>query len=101
MFQFALVSSINKPTGVRNKTISGIDLIIANSIYENDFETAIIRPDIPDHFPGSYAFKLKRSMSSENHQKKIGIFINVQLMKVQRQQSNDYYAKFLGTQLKA
>ena len=68
-FQFGLVPTINKPTRVTNKTISAIDHIITNSIYNNDFKTAIIRTDISDHFPITYAFKLKSSMSSENRQK--------------------------------
>ena len=38
MFQFSLVPTINKPTRVTNKTISAIDDIITNSIYNNDFK---------------------------------------------------------------
>ena len=68
-FQFGLVPTINKPTRVTNKTISATDLIITNSIYNNDFKTAIIRTDISDQFPITQAFKLRSSMSSENHQK--------------------------------
>ena len=69
MFHFGLVPTINKPTRVTNKTISAIDHIIKNSIYNNDFKTAIIRTAISDHFPITYAFKLRSSMSSKNHQK--------------------------------
>ena len=36
------------------------------SIY--NFKTGIIKTDISDHFPIIYAFKLRSSMSSENHQ---------------------------------
>ena len=53
-----------------NKTISAIDHIITNSIYNNDFKTEKIKTDISDHFPIIYVFKLRSSMSSENHQKK-------------------------------
>ena len=70
MFQFGLVPTINKPTRVTNKTISAIDYIITNFIYNNDFKTAIIRTDISDHFPITYTFKLRSCMCSENHQKK-------------------------------
>ena len=52
-----------------NKTISAIDHIITNSIYNNDFKTGIIKKDISAHFPIIIAFKLRSSMSSENHQK--------------------------------
>ena len=69
MFQFGLVPTINKSTRVTNETISAIDHIIISSIYNNDFKTAIIRTDISDHFPITYAFKLRSSLSSENHQK--------------------------------
>ena len=36
MFQFGLVPTINKPTRVTNKTISAIDHIVTNSIYNNN-----------------------------------------------------------------
>ena len=67
MFQFVLVPTINKPTRRTNKAIFAIDHIIANTVYNNNFNTAIIRTDISDHFPITYAFKLRSSMSSENH----------------------------------
>ena len=51
MFQFRLVSIINKPTGLTNKTISSIDHIITNSVFNIDFKTVIIRTNISDHFP--------------------------------------------------
>ena len=38
MFQFGLVPIINKPTRVTNRTISAIDHIIPNSIYNNNFK---------------------------------------------------------------
>ena len=69
MFQFGSAPAINKPTRVINRTIYAIDHIITNSIYNNDFKTAIIRTDISDQFPITQAFKLRSSMSSENHQK--------------------------------
>ena len=74
MFQFGLVPTINKPTRVTNKTISAIEHIITNSIYNNDFKTAIIRTDISDHFPIIYVSKLRSSTSSENHQKYIYLY---------------------------
>ena len=70
MFWFSLAPTMNKPIRVRNKTISAIDHIITNSIYNNDFKTAILSIDISDHFLITCAFKLRSSMSSENHLKK-------------------------------
>ena len=52
-----------------NKTISAIDYLVSNSLFNNDFKTAIIRIDISDHFPTTHAYKLRSSMSSQNHQK--------------------------------
>ena len=74
MLQFGLVPTINKPT--KNETISAIDYIITNSIFNNDFKTTVIKANISDHFPITYSFKVRSPMSSENHQK-IDICINV------------------------
>ena len=51
MLLFGLVLTINKPTKVTNITISAIDHINTNSIFNKDFKTAIIRRDTSDHFP--------------------------------------------------
>ena len=59
MFEFGLVPTINKPIRVTNKTISTINYIITNSIFNNDLKAAIIKPDISDHFPIMHAFKLE------------------------------------------
>ena len=66
MFEFGLVPKINNPTTMTSKTISAIDHIITNSIYNNDFKTGILKTDISDHFPIIYPFKLRSCMSSEN-----------------------------------
>ena len=76
MFQFCLIQAINESIGVTNKKISAIDHITTNSIYNNDSKTVIIRTDVSDHFPATYAFKPRRSMNSENYQK-IDICINI------------------------
>ena len=52
----------NKPTGITKDTISAIDHIITNSIISNEFKTAILTADMPDHFPIIYAFKLKMKL---------------------------------------
>ena len=56
MFQFGLVPTTSKPK-VTKDTISAIDHIIANSIINNEFKTAILTADISDHFPIISAFK--------------------------------------------
>ena len=51
MFQFGLVSTINKPTRIRKDAISAIDHIITNSVINNEFKTAVLTADISDQFP--------------------------------------------------
>ena len=70
IWRFSLVPTINKSTRVVNKTISVIDHIITNSVYNNDFKTGIIKTNISNHFPIIYVFKFRSSISSENQQKK-------------------------------
>ena len=59
IWRFSLVSTINKSTRVVNKTISAIDHIITNSVYNNDFKTGIIKTNISNHFPIIYVFKFR------------------------------------------
>ena len=68
MFQFGLVPTTTKPTRITKDTISAIDHI-ANSIINNEFKS----PDIYDHFPIIYAFKLKMNLISP----KPNFYINV------------------------
>ena len=96
MFQFGLISTINKPTIVTNKKISASSREIINSVFNNDFKTAIIRTDISDHYPITYVFKLRSSMSSENHQKNRYLY-----KRIINESSNVDCVKLLGTQSKA
>ena len=73
MFQFGLLTAINKPTRVANKAIPAIDHIITNFVF-NDFKTAI-RADIYDHFPITFAFKFRSSILKIT--RKIDIYINL------------------------
>ena len=74
----------------------------------------IIRTDISDHFPITYAFKLRSSMSSENHQKNRYLYkpiinesskatFNRPIRKTSRDtvkgldNSNESYVKFIET----
>ena len=41
MFEFSMIPTINKPTRVTSYTATAIDNIITNSIFDNDFESAI------------------------------------------------------------
>ena len=49
-FEFSVIPTINKPTRVTSYTASAIDNIITNSIFDNDFESAIVKTDLSDHF---------------------------------------------------
>ena len=59
-----------------NKTISAIDHIITNSIYNNDFKTGIIKTDISDHFPINKLSNLE-VLRVYKISKKIDICINI------------------------
>ena len=65
-----------------NKRVSAVDHIITNSIFNNGSKTAIINTDISDHFPITYAFELRGSMSSENQEQNGHSY---KCMEVQRQ----------------
>ena len=54
-----MIPTINKPTRVISYTATAIDNIITSSIFNNDFESAIIKTDVPDHFPIIFTIKLK------------------------------------------
>ena len=81
MFQFGLVPATNKPTRTTKDLISAIDHIIANSIINNKFKTAIIRADISDHFPIIYTFKLKTKLDIPKTQFLYNRIINENLTK--------------------
>ena len=56
-----MIPTINKPTRVISYTATAIDNIITSSIFNNDFESAIIKTDVSDHFPIIFTIKLKTS----------------------------------------
>ena len=62
-----MIATINKPTRVTSYTATAIDNIITNSIFDNDFESAIIKTDVPDHFPIIFTIKLKTTSCPKNH----------------------------------
>ena len=59
MFEFSMIPTINKPTRVISYTATAIGNIINSSIFNNDFESAIIKTDVSDHFPIIFTIKLK------------------------------------------
>ena len=62
-----MIPTINKPTRVTSYTAIVIDNIITNSIFDNDFENAIIKTNVYDHFPIIFTIKLKTVSSPKNH----------------------------------
>ena len=44
------ISTINKPTRVTRKTATALDHILTNSFADRNFETAIFKSDVSDHF---------------------------------------------------
>ena len=63
MFEFSMIPTINKPTRITSYTATAIGTIITNSIFDNDFERAIIKTDVSDHFPIIFTIKLKTTFS--------------------------------------
>ena len=65
-FEFSMIPTINKLTRVTSCTATAIDNIITNSILDKDFESAIIKTDLSDHFPIIFVIKLKTMFSRNN-----------------------------------
>ena len=80
MFQFGLVPTTNEPTRITKDTISAIYHIITNSIINNEFKTAILTAEIPDHFPTIYN-KLKTKLDVPKTQFLYKHIINENLIK--------------------
>ena len=52
MFRYNMIPLTNKPTRVTRHSVNATDHIITNSVADhNDFKSAIIKTDFPDHFP--------------------------------------------------
>ena len=51
MFEFSMMPTINEPTRVTKHTAPTIDNIITNCIINSDYKSAIVKTDLPDHFP--------------------------------------------------
>ena len=51
IYQNRLISAINKPTRITQKTCKNNRYIITNSFVENTFKTAIIKTDVSGQFP--------------------------------------------------
>ena len=67
IFEFCMIPTINKPTRETSYTASVIDNIITNFIFDNDFENAIIKTDVSDHFPIKFTTKLKITFSPKHN----------------------------------
>ena len=58
MFSYNMIPLTNKPTRVTKHSATAIDHTITNSVIgHNDFKSAIIKTDLPDHFPIVFAIK--------------------------------------------
>ena len=72
VYRNGIISTINKPTRVTRKVITGTDHILTNSF--NDFKTAIFKSEISDHFP---MFMISSSMKQTNTTKNTVIYKKV------------------------
>ena len=60
IFRFGKIHTINKPTRVTRHTTAAIDHVFTNTIMDNiDIKTAIVKTDISDHSPITFATKNK------------------------------------------
>lgn len=59
--------TLNNPAKVTSYTTTAIGNLITSSIFDYDFETAIIKTDVFDHFPVIFIIKLKTTSSPRNH----------------------------------
>ena len=66
IFELSMTPTINKPTGVTSYTATAIENIITNPIFDNDYESAIIKTDLFYTFQIIFIIKLKRTSSPEN-----------------------------------
>ena len=58
MFRYNMIPLTNKPTRVTRHSANATDHIITNSVTgHNDFNSAIIKTDLSDHFPIAFAIK--------------------------------------------
>ena len=67
VFEFSMIPTINKPPRVTSYTAVAIDNIISNFIFDNDFESAIIKTDMYDRFPIIFTIKFITASSPKNH----------------------------------
>lgn len=51
MFQYGLISTINKPTRLTRNTAKAMDNFFTNSILNNKVKTGIVKTDVLDYFP--------------------------------------------------
>ena len=58
-----MMPTTNKSARVTSYTTTAIDNFITNPIFDSDFESAIIKTDVSDHFAVIFMIKLK------NHEK--------------------------------
>ena len=66
MLRYNMIPLTNKPTQVIKHSANAIDHIITNSVTgHNDFKSAIIKTDLPDHF--HIVFAIKTNEATQKH----------------------------------
>ena len=62
MFDYYLIPLTNKPTSVNRRSENAIDHIITRPVTDhNDFNSAMIKTDLPDDFPSAFALKINET----------------------------------------
>ena len=63
-----IVPVINKPTRITKYTSTAIDHMFTNSIIKTELKSAIIKPDVSDHFPVLFVAKVKLDVNIKTEQ---------------------------------
>ena len=63
-----IVPVINKPTCITKYTSTAIDHMFTNSIIKTEVKSAIIKPDVSDHFPVLFVAKVKLDVNIKTEQ---------------------------------
>ena len=63
-----IVPVINKPTRITKYTSTAIDHMFTNSFIKTEVKSAIIKPDVSDHFPVLFVAKVKLDVNIKTEQ---------------------------------
>ena len=66
IFQHGIMPIINKPTRVTSKSITAIDNILTNIMFDSSLKVGIVKTDISDHFPIYFSINTEQSIAQNS-----------------------------------